>query len=1187
MNWTKSQSRAIEHPGGANMLVAAAAGSGKTAVLVERIIRRILDENDPVSVDELLVLTFTDAAAGEMRNKISSAIERRLAEDPDNRRLREQALKMSMADISTIHSFAKKTITNNIHKTDIPADFSIADDSTNIPIINEALDDCLERFYERIDRDPSFAALTLGHGGIKNDKNLRDMIISLYKYARSLARPEKWLNDSVNMYRSAAHSASLDGTPWGDALSEAVRRDIDAGFKNYRAIVRILRRSFPDNENAMRFYVAEAVRYSDLKNFDSLSEFYEKLGAMKFLTAPRAAAWEKDYPELVAARAEIKAHRDMAKSVLKGKIFSYGGADTMTDLIAKQYPIIRTLKNILLMLMRRHRRMKLGLGLLDFDDLEHCLLKMLTNRDGTPSELCGTLRGRYREIYVDEYQDTNNIQDALFSLLSGGRGNVFMVGDLKQSIYGFRSASSALFLDKYNRYSEGDGGSLTILSDNFRSRETVVRTVNEVFENIMSAATAGIDYNENERLKAGASFPDTDGGIYRTELIISGAGGKTRHHAEAEAIAGRIIELVCKQKLPIYDSLTGETRPIEFGDIAVLFRNISAPLPAYEEVFAEYGIPTLSRSGGFLESVEIETVLAFLAIIDNPLQDIDLIAVMRSPIFGFTADELANIRAGRRGGCFYEAAADAAKSDPKTAEFIAVLDKMREYSEYMGIHELIYKICYDLDYIAIASAMRGGDGRRANLRMLLKTASDFERKGLSGLFDFIEFLKTVSETGGLRMAVSAGGARSAVQLITIHKSKGLEYPVVILANTSNERRGSGSFVFSEKLGIGMSYVDTEKRLRYPTLPKDLIDRYNGIEERAEEMRLLYVAMTRAREKLIISFSETGISKKWKRPLADENGKIFSGCVENTAVLRDWIVFGLLNNENLGALREMMETDTSGFRVSGGAPASVTFFRDMSDEPLPAETAESAADEGEDIDSEDLAAVLEYEYPGAELTKIPLKLSVSEIKNRLRENIGEQEWEYTPRLSSIADRTFRSAAQGSPAETGTITHFVLQHIDPLRTDTPEETAAQISELALKGIVSEKQLEQVDRSSVIALFESAVGAEIRRAAKRGNLKRELKMLFPMKASEIYGSSGDPTLDNAEIIVQGVADCVCLNDGGAVLIDYKTDRCTAKQAKAQAEKYRVQIDCYTRGIEAILDVPVKKRIIYFLTPGTAVEI
>lgn len=1186
MNWTKAQSRAIEHPGGENMLVAAAAGSGKTAVLVERIIRRILDKNDPVSVDELLVLTFTDSTAEEMRNKIASAIERRLAEDPDNRRLREQSMKLGAADISTIHSFAKKIITNNIHKTDIPADFSIADGNANATIINEALDDCLERFYERIDRDPSFAALTFGHGGIKNDKSLRKMIISLYAFARSLARPEKWLNDSVDMYRRAARSGLSDDSPWGKALAEAVRREIDSGFKNYRAIVRILCRSFPGNEKAMRFYVDEAARYSDLKNFDSLSEFYEKKNAMKFNTMPGATKEEKASPELMAEREKIKDHRDMAKDVVnEHKLFLYKDVEQITDGIIKQYPVIRTLKNILLMLMRRHRRMKLSLGLLDFNDLEHYLLNMLTNSRGEPTELCETLRGRYREIYVDEYQDTNNIQDTLFRVLSGGRGNLFMVGDLKQSIYGFRNASSALFLDKYNRYGAGSGGTLTILSDNFRSRGTVVRTVNEIFENIMTANTAGIDYDENERLKAGADFPAAeDESAYETELIIcSPVPGKTRHEIEAEAVARRIIDLVYNRKTPIYDSKTGETRPIEFGDIAVLFRSISSPLDVYEAVFAEYGIPTLSKSGGFLESVEIGTVLAFLAIIDNPLQDIDLIAVMRSPIFGFTADELAAIRASRRKCSFYEAVEAAAESDDKAAGFIGALNKMREYSEYMGIHELVYKICYDFDYIAVASAMRGGEGRRANLRLLLKTASDFERKGLSGLFDFIEYLKNVSGNGGLRMAVTADGG-SAVQLMTIHKSKGLEYPVVILANASYENTNSNPLVFSEKLGIALSYVDTERRVKYPTLPRDLVGYYNNIDERAEEMRLLYVAMTRAREKLIISFSETGKSKKWKKPFSDENGKIFSVCVEDTSILRDWIVFGLLNNENLDGLREMMENDISDFIVRGGAPVSVTFFRGTEDAPAAEpETAESGG-VGADIDPEKLGAALEYEYPRAELTKIPLKLSVSEIKNYLRENIGEQEWEYTPRLRSIADRTFHRAERDDAAERGTITHFVLQHIDPLRTETPGETAAQISELAIKGVISEAQLERVDQDSIITLFNSETGAEIRAAAERGGLERELKMLFPMKASEVYG---DPGPGDAEIIVQGVADCVCLSEDGAALIDYKTDSCTAEQAAALAEKYRVQIECYTRGIEAILGVSVKKRIIYFLTPGTAVEI
>lgn len=1202
MNWTRAQAQAIEYNENKNILVAAAAGSGKTAVLVERIIRSILDENNPLSVDEILVLTFTNAAAREMKNKIEAAIDKKLREFPDNRHLRAQASKIAAADISTIHAFAQKIIRNNIHRTDIPADFSLIDDGENELLLSEALNDCLERYYAKMDRLTSFAELTLGHGGIKDDKALRQIILRLYKYSQSLASPEKWLNSSVELYRRVYDTGTIAGTEWEQRFLEAAYDILRKALEYYAEINSIAEREFFDDDKFGGFFAREYEALKALSGCKTAEEFIELKNGFKFKTRPQ----ERKDEYIKSVLSEISVFRDKAKAVLKEPLISYGDIHEISESIRLLYPRVRTLKNIILMLGRRHRRLKLARGVLDFSDLEHRLIELIMNRDGTPTEFCRTLGSRYKRIFVDEYQDTNNIQDTLFTLLSGGRGNIFMVGDLKQSIYGFRNATPKLFLDKYISYGKSENGFLSILSDNFRSRGTVVDSVNELFKEIMFKNTADIDYSDAESLHCGADYPVTDDDSpYKTEIIMTdvldensksgGSAPSSKHESEARSVAERILELVYSEKLPIFDRDTGSVRPVDFGDIVILYRGGQARLNAFEQTLRDYAIPVLSSGSGFLGSLEVSTVLAFLNIINNPLQDIPLIAVLRSPIFGFTADELSEIRTESRMDSFYCALQKS--NSEKAAEFVKVLTQLRKYSKHMGIHELIYKICYDLDYMAIAGGMRNGGVRTANLKLLLKTACDYEKRGLRGLFNFVDYLKNVSEKAELKQAKSTGNALSAVSVTTIHKSKGLEYPVVILAGTVTGSSDKDTVKYDHGLGIGIKYVDTENRIEYPSLPMQLIKYYKDKDSRAEEMRLLYVAMTRAKEKLIISCTnaKTSNSNDWKKPIIDSNGRVIRQQIERTSTFRDWLVYGFLRNKNMDKLRELMETDISGISInehSCGIDFKYISMPSGDSEETAADSTESQAailSEAREfaVGREELEQILSYSYPHTELTKIPLKLSVSEIKNTLRENQNEQEWEYTPRLSSIADRTFHSTAENDAAERGTITHYILQHIDPEKTNSVDEIAAQVKKFTANGTITAEQAESVNINSIFSFYKSSIGKRVRAAHTEGRLEREFKMLFPVKASEIYAELENQAHGGADIIVQGIADCLFLEDGELVLIDYKTDRCTADYAAKQAEKYRVQIDYYTKGIREITGTRVKERIVYFLTPGVAVNL
>lgn len=1208
MKWTDAQYDAITYNENKDVLIAAAAGSGKTAVLVERIIQKILNAENPISVDELLVLTFTEAAAAEMKNKIASAIDKELKKHPDNKHLKRQSLRVASADISTIHAYAKKIIQNNIHLTDIPSDFTIVETAENKFLLDRALDICLEKYYTNIDKLPAFSELAAGYGGIKNDNTLRSEVLRLHSFAMSMAQPEKWLSRAAYMYREVCSAGTVDGTEWGSIFLDCIKQHTAHILGYYDIMDEIAAQHFMEDDALPLFIKAEAESLRYILNCGSLKQYFEYMTGFKFARKPTV---KSDDALIKSAAERIGDFRDIAKKeFMLPKFMQIKSVQQASEMIIKLYPRIKTLKNIVLMLMRTHRKLKRKNSYLDFDDLEHELIKLLMNSDGTPTEFCTELGEKYNEILVDEYQDTNNIQDTIFHLLSGGRGNIFMVGDIKQSIYSFRNASPEMFLDKYHRFGESPtDGHLIRLSNNFRSRAAVVDSVNFVFRQIMHNTVADIEYTTDEYLHQSADYIGADDETpYKTELLMTDVTEPTEEGApkprggvrmvensaelEAETIAKRIIKLIYKDRLLVVDKQSGIQRPVGFDDIVILCRTPSKIAPALESVFYKYGIPLVTNvQTGFLEAIEIKTVLSFLEIIDNPLQDIPLVAVLRSPIFGFTADELAEIRAGRRRGRFYDALCAAAENgSSKAANFVRVLTDLRGKSAYMGVDELIYLICRGLDYEAAAAAMPGGEIRKANLRLLFDHASNFERTSLKGLFSFINYLERVSSSDSdLAQGKTNGGA--AVTLVTIHKSKGLEYPVVILADTYSGVPHSGAFAYSTACGIGMNYVDTEMRVRYDCPTIHLIKFLNKKQETAEEARILYVALTRAREKLIISCTNAGRDRKWLKPYIASDGSIARVLAESANTLRDWIVYAFLTHRDAEGLRDIMNCDLSEITpAKDGGDFSFKYIPNLPeaqrvDPEVPFEQSKPDSTDNSDSANQvpiDAENVLSYKYPYKELTEIPLKLTVSEIKERMNSLGEDEDGAYVPRHSSVADRSFKGAVRSAAAETGTITHFVLQHINPCMTDTKQMIDEQISQMTANGMISEAQAKNVDSGLIANLYADELGGRIRDAARFDALNREFKFLIPIDASEIYKNGGE-----GKIIVQGVVDCFFIEDGEIVLVDYKTDSCTAENAKRCAEKYRVQADFYARGLEDIYGMPVKEKIIYFLKPQTAVTL
>lgn len=1230
MNWTGPQNEAITYKKNKNVLVSAAAGSGKTAVLVERVIQKILDEKNPVSVDEILVLTFTEAAAKEMKTKIESAIEKKLKEFPDNKHLRNQSIRIASADISTIHAFAKKTIENNIHLTDIPVGFSIISETENKFLKDEILDKCLERFYERFDSLPSFADLTLGHGGIKNDSALRDIILRVESFSQSLAQPKAWLNNAVNSYKDVVKQNSIADTVWEKEYQDCIKSHIEQILCYYNEITEIINQNFADDDKITLFYQNEKEMflrlYDSIANRD-LDKFFELKSSLAFGRRPTVRGAD-DYTKCILD--QIANLRDTAKKeYTKPKLINYNDIHELSESIIKLYPRIKTLKNIILMMSRSHSKYKLLNSYLDFNDLEHHLIALIMNSDGTPTKFCEKLGQKYKEILVDEYQDTNNIQDTLFRLLSGDRNNIFMVGDIKQSIYKFRNASPKLFLEKYKTYSTDDenDGHLIKLSNNFRSRSTVVDSVNYVFKKIMHESTAELEYTEDEFLYQSIPYPNSDNEeIYSTEMLMTkvltkntASGNRfkaadNKRELEGHTIANRVIDLIYNDNIQVKDDNTGELRPAEFGDIVVLTRNWSAARE-FSKVFYEYGIPVSGEFGdAFLESIEVATVISFLQIIDNPLQDIPLLTILRSPMFGFSAEELTKIKSETRYGRFFLAVKNSAKSgDPKSIDFLNCLNDLRTKSKYMGVDELIYVISNDLHYSSIVGAMRGGKIKQANLKILFDHATNFERTSLKGLFNFVGYLEKANESGvELGKSKANSGTQNAVTFTSIHKSKGLEYPIVFVANTASERPHNDALVCSEELGIGIDYVDTKKRIKYSSLSKSLITFKNNKDDLAEEMRLLYVAMTRAKEKLIISCTDEGTSKDWLKPFFDKTGNIIDSCITKTEKFRDWLVFSFLGHKNASQLRDMMNTDLSELKLDDIDQCKHFKFEcfdyydsetdsyntdnlqnrknnnlEISEAQIQTEEISQDTNNEPTLTKSDIENVLGYKYPNEVLTKIPLKLSVSEIKRSFNIDTTEKESEYIPKPSTIADRSFHRPKTGTSAEIGTITHYIIQHTNPELTETKEQLNEQIMKMIANNVISESQAKSVDVLAIFDFYQTDIGKRVVNAYKDKNLYREFKFLIPIDASEIYTHLYNTKFGDEKITVQGIADCFFFEDDGIILVDYKTDNCLEEQAEKQAKLYTLQLEYYAKGLEMIFNKKVKEKIVYFTKPHTAIKI
>ena len=868
-------------------------------MLVERIINKVIEEN--VDIDKILVVTFTNAAASEMRERILDAIYKKLEENPDDVKLQRQLTLLNKASICTIHSFCLDVIRNNFYEIDASANFRIGDTAEVEMLKNDALEEIFEQKY--MENDSGFIKLIETYTDYRGDEKLQELILGIYKYIQSNPFPEKWLNQKVEDFNIET-SKDFSNTIWGKVIIENIKSQIETMILKLENI----------KNNTLKYIELEKFSMTleeDIQNlksikFDTWDLLYETMNSVIW------SKWPVDKKVTIDLKNEAKEIRDKIKKDFSNIVIKYKSEEANEDILDMYY-ILNELRKLILDFSNKYVELKKEKNIIDFNDIEHLALKILVNEEEKSTDVAKKYQDKFEEILIDEYQDSNLVQEKILTSISRGN-NIFMVGDVKQSIYKFRQARPELFLDKYNTYSLRDGlsknspGLKIQLFKNFRSRENILDVTNLVFENIMSEKLGNVEYKEEEYLNYGANYPieetikdlseiaeiniidlkeEEEENEYEEENNEESLEHIENSVLEAKFVANKIKNLV-NSDYQVFDKKVGY-RKIQPKDICVLLRATSVLAPIYEKEIAELDLPVFSDSSNtYLESMEVETVMSLLKIIDNPLQDIPLVTALRSNIFGFTDNDLIEIRLCDKKCLFYEAMLKARLSvgnelRKKINNAIDKINKWKSEEKYIPLNELIWKIYLETGFLNYVTLLPNGNLRQANLKMLFEKAKEYEKASFKGLFNFINFIdKVKTGSGDLSSAKIIGENDNVIRIMSIHKSKGLEFPVVFLSSTGkkfNMRDLNSPILVHQDIGLGPQYIDSERKIEYSTLAKEAIRIVSKKETISEEMRVLYVALTRAKEKLVI----TGVSKDIEKAFMDKSNMLEMLCLNDNKI----------------------------------------------------------------------------------------------------------------------------------------------------------------------------------------------------------------------------------------------------------------------------------------------------------------
>lgn len=1203
MAWTNEQQAAIDSRG-QTLLLSAAAGSGKTAVLVERIIRRLLDKEYPIDITELLVVTFTKAAAAEMRDRIGTALMKALSETKDPRVERQLAL-LPSAQISTLHAFCQHVIRKYFYTIDLDPAFSIAGEEELNLLRRQVLEDVFLSYYEDDEKASILYPLADMFGSDRGDDILMDTVSRMYTYARSLAWPEHWLKEAARAY-DVAPDAVIDDMVWAGPIKDAVRRILEEDARLYDGVLYHLRQreafapacdTFVAEQAALR-QAAQARSWNDLSRFVRAIDF-PRLKSLRKLSDDDKAVWERCK----------KVRDDVKKDVIKTLQAVYFSAtpEEWLDGMRAMKPIMDGLVTLTLDFAKAYGAAKKEKGWIDFSDLEHFCLQILLAPDASPehpvpSAAAEELRSQYEEVFIDEYQDTNGVQELITRLVSG-EDNRFMVGDIKQSIYRFRLADPTLFLEKYQSFSRDEKSVQRCidLGRNFRSVPVVLDAVNAVFSRAMTAEAAGMDYGEREKLYAGRQAPDDErwiGGPVEVDIVPTPSDeedddGSTAFEKECRFIAGRIGELLASGRMAARKD--GTLEPLSYRHIVVLLRSMAGKADVLIQALQEGGIPSYAeQSGGYFAAVEVQVMLALLRCIDNPEQDLAMAAVLRSPLVGLDETALAGVRLAGDGTlwqnlpAFVASLPDGVDEKEDLQQFMAAFDSWRTYSRRHGVAELLQRLYDDTAYVDFVGAMPGGDVRQANLKALYDRARQYEEAGFRGLFRYLQLMDKMKEDGlDLAPAKVVSEKEDVVRIMSIHKSKGLEFPVVFVADMGkafNRRDTQDQILFHNRLGIGLKQYDPEWRMSYPTLIWSGIAAQLRWEGTAEEERILYVAMTRARDQLILTGHSSHIDRDWQRWTSRLNPA-------QAKSYFDWVMPAAL--APFGA-----KADADYARPGAAWQDAVWQVRIA--RAVPAGTVEEGAYDGEprlealrrgDLTGTPVPSWLDeqlswqYAYPQA--VRTAAKFSVSEVKRRYQE-LHSDELQDEAALSVPAAAVIPTAlgeddafaalppwlageeAAVSGAQRGTALHKALQYITPAADQTTATLRREIDAFVRQGLLSREEAKLVYVPVLAAFCQSDIG---RRMAESPELHRE----YPFTVLLAGGNPLPETETGEQILIQGVIDCLFREDDAWILVDYKSDR--LETADAFRSRYAVQLALYKRAVEQITHRPVEETYIYSL--------
>ena len=1315
VKWTEEQQKVIDTHG-IDVLVSAAAGSGKTAVLVARILEMVTSPVHPVDIDRLLVVTFTNAAAAEMRQRIRDALEVRTEQEADNEHLQRQLVLIHNAKITTIHSFCLQVLRSHFHLIGLDPGFRVADEAEMQLLRQDVLKEVLDETYETEAENQEFHEFLEQFSPGKDDRPVMEAVLALYHFSMGQPWPLEWLQECREMYvGGGAALAKTDSAEQkkeepdnGSRLEEDSAKE---GEEQNNQTERVcgktcdglhdplwLRAAVDDTKHVLEeagnlvqraydtamepfgpaaYGLALLDDLEQIKRVARAQDYHGLAAAFRGMHPYKRLSTKKDPDVLEEKKQLVKDLREAAKTALAGvrTRYFYDTPEVIRDEFERSGLSVRWLTYLTEAFSKRLAQRKAEKNMLDFSDLEHLALQILVERkDGEnhPSAAAREYAGQFEEIMIDEYQDSNLVQELILGSVSGGgcgAHNLFMVGDVKQSIYRFRLARPELFLEKYHAYPQLETAQRIDLHKNFRSRYEVLNSVNYIFRQIMTENPGGIVYDEDAALYAGAKFPERvdlcaekdawvqDGGkpesdasqsmkkeeangallkaeeiketssresVYTTELWLTESDTARRRETEARMVGARIEAMVGKEQIWDKDLTPegwtegmerGGYRPVQYKDIVILLRTVSGWADTFGSVLTEMGIPNFTGSqSGYFSAAEVRTVLSCLQVLDNPRQDIPLAAVLHSAIGGLDEEELAWIRSESEEGSFYEccrsyleSGADKAIKE-KLAHFFDMLEHFRARAEYTPVHLLLWEILDETGYGAYAQALPAGSQRKANLDMLVEKAIAYEATSYRGLYHFVRYIENLK-----KYEVDYGEANigsesdNTVRIMSIHKSKGLEFPVVFvcgMAKQFNETDSRAKAVMHPSLGIGCDCVDTRLRTRQASLLKKIIQKTTSMENLGEEMRVLYVAMTRAKEKLILTGCVGNMEEqaaKWSQTAATPGETLPYSSLTGASSYLDWVMPALMRHPDARMLALSLHIPYEEFdqsvwkkRMEKGKPVDKTDafsthyeFYAMAKELFEAEEFRQA-----DKEQASLAALLnpdlsvcadeearkylahvfseDFAYQYERGQKIAGKLSVSELKKRSQEpEETDAKQLYAPEEEEIIPGFYRTDVQVKGAARGTLYHTFMENLDFSK---KEELQMQLEELVNCGKMSRDEASAVRLSDIRRFLKTKTGKGMEQAARAGKLHREQPFVLGVPAETIQKEwSGDET-----VLVQGIIDAWFEDeDGAVVLVDYKTDHIADREKLA--ERYRGQLSYYAQALKQLTGRTVKTQVIY----------